>query len=237
MSTVRQVDPIRRQIALGDVAAPARAKKLPHVFEDASDVVGGVVGQHMPQADHIEGSWFQPGVPSVAAVHIRMRVAGFVEQRPCRRNGIGLTVDADDATTRTDDTGHLESNEARAASQVQDVGAVGDARELPPVGFAFTSRLGHEAISLDLTLGQRQCIPAELAISHRTMFAELAGKRTLCAPFPRPVGPIRFRGPRQPAPSTDDGSGTRPDATNMEKANTAPPVSKALASSSRCSSA
>jgi hypothetical protein len=109
---------------------------------------------------------FESGVPGLGSVHLHLWVAGFVEQGACGRNCVGLAVDANDATAYTDHPGHLESDEARAASQVQHAGAVGDTRELPPLGFAFSGRLGHEAVPLDLTIGQCQGVSASLAITH-----------------------------------------------------------------------
>jgi hypothetical protein len=71
-----------------------------------------------------------------------------------------------------DHLGHLDRDEARATSQVQDACTIGDAGELPPVVFALASQLGHEAIPLDLAVGQRQCIPTELTISHGSILPQ-----------------------------------------------------------------
>jgi hypothetical protein len=170
-----RVDTTSGQVALGDVAAAAGTEQDMHMFEDAAHFIGGVVRQHVAQTHDIEGSWFESGVPGLGSMYVYVWMAGFVEQCSCGVDCVGLAVDTDHASAGTDHLGHLESDKAGSASQVQHGRVFGDTGELPPVCFVLSSRLGHESVSLDFTIGQRQGVSAALAITHGGRFSHSSG--------------------------------------------------------------
>ena len=141
------------------------------MFEDASDLIGGVVSQHMTQTHHIENTRRQAGVPRFGAMHLYFSVPGFVEQNACCRDGIGLAIDSYDASGCTDHLRHLDRDETRPTSQVQEASTFGDTRQLPPMSFTFSSPLSHEPVPLDLTIGQCQGIPVTLTTTHTKIIA------------------------------------------------------------------